>query len=444
MREHSASSPISVRAPVEDQRGEHRERRPAPAPAAPATAAGCAAERVALQRARPPAPTAPSAASIAAARRRGSRSDQHGGRRAPPRRAPPRPGPPARRRGPRTSAAQRHTPRLPRTPLSSRAAMATAASASAAQDRARGRRGSRPRRRRPWRSPRCWTSSIGPWFLNYDARYALLWARDLAHGLTPEYTADFAPTPHPLQTAFGLLALPFGDASDDVLTLAVLLCLRRARVPHVPRSAPSCSRPGSASWPRSSCSPARRSSATRCSPTRTSRSPRSSSAPCCWRRGARARGAAVLALLAVAGLLRPEAWVLSGLYVLWVLARGRPQRRRAQQRDLAVLRRAAGRSRRRAGDLGRHGLAGHRRPAALAARHGGPGDRQRPPPHGRRRARTGPRSTSATRCASRWCSACRSGSRSPGSTPAGRASCRWPSWRRWSPCSRSGRCSGCR
>jgi len=63
----------------------------------------------------------------------------------------------------------------------------------------------------------------GPWFLNYDARYALLWAQDLANGHAPEYTADFAPTPHPLQTAFGLLALPFGDASDDVLVFATLI-----------------------------------------------------------------------------------------------------------------------------------------------------------------------------------------------------------------------------
>ena len=37
-------------------------------------------------------------------------------------------------------------------------------------------------------------------FLNYDARYALVWARDLARGLKPDYTADFAPTPHPLET----------------------------------------------------------------------------------------------------------------------------------------------------------------------------------------------------------------------------------------------------
>ena len=33
------------------------------------------------------------------------------------------------------------------------------------------------------------------------------------------------------------------------------------------------------------------------------------------------RGVAVLALLAVAGLLRPEAWVLGGLYWLWMWPR---------------------------------------------------------------------------------------------------------------------------
>ncbi len=31
------------------------------------------------------------------------------------------------------------------------------------------------------------------------------------------------------------------------------------------------------------------------------------------------RGTAVFALLALAGLLRPEAWLLAGLYFLWTL-----------------------------------------------------------------------------------------------------------------------------
>ena len=64
----------------------------------------------------------------------------------------------------------------------------------------------------------------GPWFLNYDARYALLWAQDLWHGHTPEYTADFAPTPHPLQTAIELARrCRSATPRDDVLTFATLL-----------------------------------------------------------------------------------------------------------------------------------------------------------------------------------------------------------------------------
>ena len=156
-----------------------------------------------------------------------------------------------------------------------------------------------------------------PWFLNYDARYALLWAQDLASGHLPEYTADFAPTPHPLQTAFGLLALPFGSASDDVLVFATLLAFgalvylafalgKELYSPWVGVVAalvvltrPAMQRdallayqdvPFAALVVGAVLAEARRPG----------------------------RGTLVLALLAVAGLLRPEAWVLSGLYVLWI------------------------------------------------------------------------------------------------------------------------------
>jgi hypothetical protein len=157
----------------------------------------------------------------------------------------------------------------------------------------------------------------GPWFLNYDARYALLWARDLAHGHAPEYSADFAPTPHPLQTAVGLLALPFGDASDDVLVLVTLLAfgalvylayalgaqlfspwvglvaaLAVLTRPAIERDALLAYQdvPFAALVVGAVLVEARR--------------PRA--------------GVPVLAILAVAGLLRPEGWVLSGLYVLWI------------------------------------------------------------------------------------------------------------------------------
>jgi hypothetical protein len=157
----------------------------------------------------------------------------------------------------------------------------------------------------------------GPWFGNYDARYALLWAQDLANGHAPEYEADFAPTPHPLQTAFGLLALPFGDGADDVMVLATLLAFgalvylafalgRELFSPWVGLVAalvvltrPAMERdallayqdvPFAALVVGAVVAEAKR--------------------PRC--------GAPVLALLAVAGLLRPEAWVLSALYVLWI------------------------------------------------------------------------------------------------------------------------------
>ncbi|HET8949422.1 MAG TPA: hypothetical protein VFN44_02895 [Solirubrobacteraceae bacterium] len=157
----------------------------------------------------------------------------------------------------------------------------------------------------------------GPWFLNYDARYALLWAQDLANGHAPEYKADFAPTPHPLQTAFGLLALPFGDGADDVMVIATLLAFgalvylafalgRELYSPWVGLVAalvvltrPVMERDALLAYqdvPFAALVVG---------------------AVLAEARGPK-RGATVLALLAVAGLLRPEAWVLSGLYVLWI------------------------------------------------------------------------------------------------------------------------------
>jgi hypothetical protein len=156
-----------------------------------------------------------------------------------------------------------------------------------------------------------------PWYLNYDARYALVWAQDLWNGFTPEYTADYAPTPHPLQMAFSSLALPFGDHADRVVAISVLLCFGAliwlvyrlgARLfgvwagalaalvvltrPAIERDAVLAYQdiPFEALIVGAVLLEAQR--------------PK--------------RGVPVLAVLAVAGLLRPEAWVLSGLYVLYL------------------------------------------------------------------------------------------------------------------------------
>jgi hypothetical protein len=157
----------------------------------------------------------------------------------------------------------------------------------------------------------------GPWYLNYDARYALLWARDLVRGLTPEYKADFAPTPHPLETAVSVLATPFGDGGDQLMLWIILLAFGLltwltyrlgAQLFHpwvgvvaavVVATRPALERDALLGY--------------------------QDTAFACLIVGAvlleaqrRRRGELVLGLLALAGLMRPEAWVLGGLYFLWM------------------------------------------------------------------------------------------------------------------------------
>ena len=173
-----------------------------------------------------------------------------------------------------------------------------------------------------------------PWYLNYDARYALLWAQDAGNGFLPEYEADYAPTPRPLQTLVGLIALPLGNRADELMVWAILLAFGAlvwltfrlgsalfspwagAVAALVVLTRPAIQRdallayqdlPFAALVVGAVLLEARR--------------PR--------------RGVPVLAVLAVAGLVRPEAWVLSGLYALW-LWRGATPRRRAAFAALAA------------------------------------------------------------------------------------------------------------
>ena len=91
-----------------------------------------------------------------------------------------------------------------------------------------------------------------PWYGNYDVRYALLWARDILHGHTPDYEAGFAPTPHPLSIAWSAIGLPFGDSAGSVMVMVSLVGLGRS-CGSCSGWGPSCSRPGSAPWPASWC-----------------------------------------------------------------------------------------------------------------------------------------------------------------------------------------------
>jgi hypothetical protein len=61
-------------------------------------------------------------------------------------------------------------------------------------------------------------------FLNYDTLYALIWGRDLVDGRTPDYDVTLAPTPHPLAEAAGAVASLFGtDAGYEAMLALALL-----------------------------------------------------------------------------------------------------------------------------------------------------------------------------------------------------------------------------
>jgi hypothetical protein len=53
-------------------------------------------------------------------------------------------------------------------------------------------------------------------FPNYDTIYALVWGRELAHGVSPDYGSALPPTPHPLTDLIGLVTTPLGDGAITV------------------------------------------------------------------------------------------------------------------------------------------------------------------------------------------------------------------------------------
>jgi hypothetical protein len=70
----------------------------------------------------------------------------------------------------------------------------------------------------------CW-ALVRAGFLNYDTAYSLLWGHDLAHGRTPDTSVPLAPTAHPLATLLGLVLTPLGDAGQPVWVVIAFLAL---------------------------------------------------------------------------------------------------------------------------------------------------------------------------------------------------------------------------
>jgi hypothetical protein len=62
-------------------------------------------------------------------------------------------------------------------------------------------------------------------FPNYDTIYALVWGRELAHGVSPDYGAALPPTPHPLADLLGLVTTPIGDGAITVTMIVAYVSL---------------------------------------------------------------------------------------------------------------------------------------------------------------------------------------------------------------------------
>jgi len=164
---------------------------------------------------------------------------------------------------------------------------------------------------------------VRPTFPNYDSYYSLVWGQELSNGHLPDYDVLRPPTPHPLATLVGLALTPFGGAGDDILVLlsfgsfiallallfrftqlllgtlvglvAVLVVLTRTDLEFFTMRAmldvPFLALVFGAAV---------------------------------LELGRPRRGWPVIALLGLAGLLRPEAWLFTGAYMLW-LAPGVPR-----------------------------------------------------------------------------------------------------------------------
>jgi hypothetical protein len=61
----------------------------------------------------------------------------------------------------------------------------------------------------------------GVGFANYDTLYALAWGGQLSRGQTPAYGVPIAPTPHPLVEALGLVLSPLGPRAVEDVTVAL-------------------------------------------------------------------------------------------------------------------------------------------------------------------------------------------------------------------------------
>jgi hypothetical protein len=158
---------------------------------------------------------------------------------------------------------------------------------------------------------------VYPTYPNYDSYYSLIWGREALHGHLPTFDVYRAPTEHPLALVFGALLSLLGRGGDRIMVLATMASLialamgmyRLGRVAFTPvigliagallmtrfdfpflaaRAYIDIPYLAFVVW----------------AATLELERPR--------------RGMPVLLLLLAASLMRPEAWLISGLYFLWI------------------------------------------------------------------------------------------------------------------------------
>jgi hypothetical protein len=70
----------------------------------------------------------------------------------------------------------------------------------------------------------CWLL-VPHGFPQYDTEYALVWGDQLAHGTDPDYGAPIPPTPHPLADLWGVLVSPLGTGAETATVILAYLAL---------------------------------------------------------------------------------------------------------------------------------------------------------------------------------------------------------------------------
>lgn len=156
-----------------------------------------------------------------------------------------------------------------------------------------------------------------PTYPNYDSYYALLWARELWDGQAPVFDAFRAPTEHPLAILFGMGLTPFGRDVDRILVFAAMASVAALAAGMYQLGKVAFNRwvglvAGAllvVNWDLILLAVRGYLDVTYM-------------ALVVWAAVLEARrtrrGWPVLLLLGLGGLLRPEAWVLCGLYGLWM------------------------------------------------------------------------------------------------------------------------------